>query len=416
MATTRAPAAAAARLIASMPVNSSSMVFAAALAAAAVGLLVQRRRLRSLRSKAESRARDQDAWLHAILGGIAEPVAVLNDEWRFVGLNDAFAGLVAMAPRALLDARAEAVLPADRFAAICKGECASRPVHPAGEGVEPWLTGDDGRLWRLNRRRIEDPHGRSLVLIHAREVTDLALTRKAFAAQQDPAAVGSLTAVFAHGANNRLTVILSCLEMIGTVGLHGEDADHAMELASGAARRLAEDTSALLAGVRRQVPRPETIHLRESVLQASKTFTQLPGLELQVTVHIADSVELYADPDRVEAAILRLLSFARRRGASSVTLTADEVVIEARRSERPRLRKGRYCRLDTELVGATLSERLLRVNPEPGQVTDRLFDPDGLELAAVEGFVVAMRGQLEVHADPGTHPRIRLYLPYAAAA
>ena len=350
-----------------------------------------------------------------LVGAIPEPVAVLDDENRFVAVNETFARLLGMDPLALLDQRAGAVLPMAKVAAITGGERDTPAAGRTGASVGPWLTGDEGRLWRVSRSRVDGPHGRPLLMVYACEITDAALTGKAFAAQQDLAAVGSLTALFAHGANNRLTVILSCLDMIGMAGMPAEDTGKAVELANGAARRLAGDMSALLAGARRQVAQPEVVQLRESVRRASNTFKQLPGAELQVLAEVADGLDVLVDPDRVEAAILRVLSFARRRGACAVTLTGEEILIESRPSKRPMLRKGRYGRLDAELVGATLSERLLRIDPEPGHVTDRLLDPDGLELAAVESFVIGLRGQLEMIADSGANPRIRLYLPLVAA-
>ena len=358
--------------------------------------------------------RDFAQW-QGLVGAIPEPVAVLDDDDRFVAVNQTFARLLGMDPLALLDQHAGTVLPTGTVAVITGTEPDTAAAAVTGALVGPWLTGDEGRLWRVSRSRVDGPDGRPLLMVYAREVTDATFVGKAFAAQQDLAAVGSLTALFAHGANNRLTVILSCLDMLGMPGIPAEDTGKAVELANGAARRLAVDMSALLAGARRQVAQPEIVHLRESVRRASNTFRQLPGAELQVLAEIAGGLDVLVDPDRVEAAILRVLCFARRRGACAVTLTGEEILIESPSSKRPMLRKGRYARLDAELIGATLSERLLRVSPEPGHVTDRLLDPDGLELAAVESFVIGLRGQLEMVADSGTNPRIRLYLPLVAA-
>ena len=113
--------------------------------------------------------------------------------------------------------------------------------------------------------------------------------------------------------------------------------------------------------------------------------------------------------------MLHLLSFARRRGAAMVALTGTEVVVETRTADRPMLRKGRYGCLDFELVGATITDHLLRASPEPGNVTDRLLDPDGLELAAAESFMLTVRGQVLVSDGPGSSSHITLYLPLAPA-
>jgi hypothetical protein len=240
------------------------------------------------------------------------------------------------------------------------------------------------------------------------------LASHVLAAQQDFAAVGSLTALVAHGANNRLTVILSCLDVIGSAGLHDQDSREALELANGAARRLADDMTALLAGVRRQSPQVCLVPLAEAVGTACDVFRRLPGAALEIAVTVPSCLEVPADPDRLVAALLRLLSFGRRRHATAIAVNGWTIDVKTRAAERPALREGRYCCLEFELVGASLTETLLRTHPEPGHVLERLLDADGLELAAVESFVAAQRGQLMVSGGAGANPRMQLVLPVAA--
>jgi two-component system cell cycle sensor histidine kinase/response regulator CckA len=395
-------------------------LLATLLAGAVVALISRRGRVQA--RIAEVKVRDAAAdepdlggWLQAVLDAIPEPIAVLTDELRFVAVNAEFARLAGADPDAVVGRSAR-----ENFCAWFNDDDGDiqRAVLTNGaaiERVEPWTSGDDDRLWRVRHARLTNAQGRHLVLTHACDVTDLTRTREAFVAQQDLAAVGSLTAPFAHGANNRLTVVLSCLDMIGTAGLSSEDSHKAVELANGAARRLADDMSALLAGVRRQVSRPQRLQLRESISRARRTFAHLPGPELTIVSNVPAGLEVQLDADRLERALLRLMSFARRRGAATLVFTGEEVTIEARTAQRPMLRKGHYCRLELELIGATLTERLLRASAEPGHVTDRLLDPDGLELAAVESFVVGLRGQLLASEAAGASPRIAVYLPTAPA-
>ena len=75
------------------------------------------------------------------------------------------------------------------------------------------------------------------------------------------------------------------------------------------------------------------------------------------------------------------------------------------------MRTGRYICLDVEMVRATLSERLVQPSQEPGYLLDRLLDPDGLELVAVEAFTTALRGQLVARRWSMANPRVQLYLP-----
>jgi hypothetical protein len=255
-------------------------------------------------------------------------------------------------------------------------------------------------VWLTLQRRTE-----------AARTRDLHLLRNALAAQQDFAAVGSLTAAFAHGANNRLTVILSSLDVIEAAGLPDEDARTAATLANGAALRLADDMRSMLAGVRRHLLQPGVVELHDAVASAQHLFRQLPGAVVHVVADIPAGLTVRADPERLATALLRLLSFAQRRGASSVNLTGSHQRVDVRAAERPLLRKGRYICLDVEMVRGTLTERLVQTSQEPGHVLDRLLDPDGLELAAVEAFAFALRGQLVAQRWSMANPRVQLYLP-----
>ena len=244
----------------------------------------------------------------------------------------------------------------------------------------------------------------------AARMRDLHLLRNAFAAQQEVAAVGSLTAAFAHGANNRLTVILSALDVIEAAGLPDDDARTAATLANGAALRLADDMRSMLAGVRRHMLQPRVVELHDAVASAQQLFRQLHG-GVQVVADIPLGLTVQVDPERLATALLRLLAFAQRRGSAAVNLTGSHQRVDVRADETPPLRKGLYICLDVEMVRGTLTERLVQASQEPGHVLDRLLDPDGLELAAVEAFAIALRGQLVAQRWSMANPRVQLYLP-----
>ncbi len=262
----------------------------------------------------------------------------------------------------------------------------------------------------LQRRR-----HRARMATHTGALLELAGMHRSFATQQELAAVGSLTAPFAHTANNRLTVILSCLEMIGDTTTPSEDRLKAVALADEAARRLTTDMNALLAAARRQPAQLRIVELNSVIAQASNIFSHLPGPTIPVASRVPAGIAVQLDPERLQAAVLHLLSFARRRGAAMVALTGTEVVVETRTADRPMLRKGHYGCLDFELVGATVTDHLLRASRRAGNVTDRLLDPDGLELAAAESFMLTVRGQILVSDGPGSSAHITLYLPRAPA-
>jgi hypothetical protein len=152
---------------------------------------------------------------------------------------------------------------------------------------------------------------------------------------------------------------------------------------------------------------------------AIRTACQLHGYgaepALPITVDVPSGVHVDAEPMQLETAVLRLLLLASRRGAASVAIRGDRLELAARSDAYPGLRAGRYGCLEVEYSGVALPPRLLCAHAEPGHVLDRLGDPDGLEFAAVEAFVHALRGRLMASNGPGGKARIDLYLPLGVA-
>ena len=244
----------------------------------------------------------------------------------------------------------------------------------------------------------------------ARHDGDSPVVRDVLRGALDSAAVGSLVTSLVHSGNNRLTVILSCLDLLDGADVSAEDVRAAIALATGAAQQLATDFSTLLTGVRRRAPQPATVELAPAVQSAIRLDAFLHDSGLQAVSDVPAGLAVEVERGRLEAALLRLWVFGRRRGARAIRVGGRPLEVEARTAARPALRKGRYCCLEVDLVGASLPDLLVHETAEPGHVVERLGDPDGLEYAAVEAFVGSLRGHLTAHAERD-RVRIELYLP-----
>jgi hypothetical protein len=217
----------------------------------------------------------------------------------------------------------------------------------------------------------------------------------------DGAAVGSLLATVAHAGNNRLTVILSCLDLLAGADIADEDLRSAIALATGAAQQLASEFSALLEGERRGMRPAEEIGLGRTLRRVATLDAFLHGDDsIVITGEVPHGLDVDAERERLVATLLRLCTIARRRGARSIRIGAGALDIETRGADRPGLRKGRYCRLEIEIVGATWPGA--RASAEPGRVVAHLGEADGLELAAAEAFVAALRGHMAIRAGGGS--------------
>ncbi|HEX6570800.1 MAG TPA: hypothetical protein VF055_02180 [Steroidobacteraceae bacterium] len=241
---------------------------------------------------------------------------------------------------------------------------------------------------------------------------DIPAVRAALRDALDGAAIGSLTASVVHAGNNRLTVILSCLDLLEAAGTGDEDLRLAITLATGAAQQLAADFGRLLAGVTEQSSRAEACDLQQAVDVASRLDAFLHGAGLECDVEVPTGLEAKVERERLVSALLHVFLLARRHGARSLRIRGVSLDVAARSAAQPALSKGRHCRLTFVLVGARLPEALRRVTVEPGHVVERLDEPHGLQLAAVEAFVHGVRGHVTVGDDPDSDgTRIDWYLP-----
>ena len=225
----------------------------------------------------------------------------------------------------------------------------------------------------------------------------------------DAAAMGALTASVAHAGNNRLTVILSCLDLLHAGNVDAEDLRLALDLATSAAQQLATDFGRLLANVRRPTTAPHTLDLGDALAGAQRLDALLHETTLTVEIEVPGRLLVDLDGDVLVAALLRVLLLARASGAAAVHVSGDDLDVKTRTAT---LRKGRYSRLSIDLVGVRLPAALRTAPVEPGHVVERLDEPLGLQLAALEAYVTAARGHVIVSEAPGADvTRVELYLP-----
>ena len=251
--------------------------------------------------------------------------------------------------------------------------------------------------------------GQAAALSLAAVGDEVAEARATLRSTLDAAAVGALTASVAHAGNNRLTVILSCLDLLHAGNVDGEDLRLALDLATGAAQQLATDFGRLLANVRRPTVAAETVDLGLGLVGAQRLDVLLHETALQVDLDVPAGLLVDVERDGLVAALLRVLLLARRCGATSVHARGDEMELAARTQT---LRKGRYCRLTIDLVHGRLPGSLLTTPTEAGHAVARLDEPLGLQLAALEAYVATVRGVVKVSEAPDADAtRVELYLP-----
>jgi hypothetical protein len=238
---------------------------------------------------------------------------------------------------------------------------------------------------------------------------DVAKARASLRTTLDAAALGALTASVAHTGNNRLTVILSCLDLLHADNVDPDDLRLALDLATAAAQQLATDFGRLLANVRHPATRPGPVDLGQVLAVAQRLDALLHETPLPIEIEVPEGLLVDLEGDVLVGALLRVLLLARRSDAVAVHCSGEDLDVTARTGT---LRKGRYCRLVMDLVDARLPAALRTAPVEPGHVVERLDEPLGLQLAALEAYASAARGHVMISEAPeagGT--RVEVYLP-----
>jgi hypothetical protein len=208
------------------------------------------------------------------------------------------------------------------------------------------------------------------------------------------AALGALLPKFAHDCNNRLTVILSCLDLLGEMQVEDADLKEVFALADDAARQLASEVSTLLGLARRPCAPPEALDagafvegLVDWMRRADGARVEFAGRQPATTPTL-----IVADRDGLLAVLLCVHNLAISRGAHEVRVDASIVDQVAPGNDDLTSRAGRHCRLVCRWSGAEV-------------------EPDRHEFRALVVYLQALRGRVDVATGPDTELRVELNLP-----
>jgi hypothetical protein len=248
------------------------------------------------------------------------------------------------------------------------------------------------------------------VVHHEEAPGRLGVLRDALQQLQGPAALGTLVPLFAHAANNRLTVILASLDLLDQVDLGDSDLGETLRLAREAGRELGADLAALQATSRGRAREPSTVAVADAVTAALDLVELAAARRPVIDVDVPADLCIVAEPGALDLALSRLLWLGVRSRAASLSLRASRIEIPARTSGSPALRAGPHVRIMLRLEGVSPPAAWVRATTHAGYVVERLEDPDGLEFAAVEAFATSTRGSFVARADRAATV-LDLYVP-----
>jgi PAS domain S-box-containing protein len=269
---------------------------------------------------------------------------------------------------------------------------------------------------------VRDTEGRPMHFVS--QLLDLT-ERKEIEAQlvqsQKMEAIGQLTGGIAHDFNNLLTVILGNARLLERRLANGDVAvAKGLSAIAGAAQRGASLIQRLLAFSRKEKIEPKAVDGRELISGLQDMMRRTLGEGVEIETRFADGpLDLFADPNLLEAAILNLATNARDAMPEVGTLT---LAVETTRVEihdcgpAPKLAPGDYVVISVSDTGSGIpAEQLDRIF-EPFFTTKEVGKGTGLGLSMVFGFVKQSGGLVKVKSEVGRGTTFRLLLPKAKGA
>jgi PAS domain S-box-containing protein len=241
------------------------------------------------------------------------------------------------------------------------------------------------------------------------DVTDRRRLEQQLLQSQKMEAVGQLTGGIAHDFNNMLSVVIWNLDRVAQSLPEGKLQEQA-RLAMSGALNCAELTRQLLTFARHQPDQPKGIDLLEVSPRLSKLLGPVIGSHIEIDIRMADDVwPIYADPARVESALLNLVINARDAMPDGGT-----IVIEGFNVPRGGFDldpSNDYVALSVIDTGTGMSQEIIDRAFEPFFTTKAPGEGTGLGLSMVYAFAKQARGHVKIESQAGMGTAVRLYLP-----
>jgi len=226
-------------------------------------------------------------------------------------------------------------------------------------------------------------------------------------------AVGQLTGGIAHDFNNMLAVVVGGLDLARRK-LHGprREVEFHLDNAMEGATRAAALTRRLLAFARAEPLLPESIAPAELIEGMLELLDRAIGERIQVVTRFAaDPWTVFADPTRLENAILNLAVNARDAMPEGGTLTIAVENIEAGDHQIDDLPAGEYVRVEVTDTGTGISPEHLERVFEPFFTTKPVGKGTGLGLSQMFGFARQSGGHAAIASQLGKGTSVTLFLP-----
>ena len=228
-------------------------------------------------------------------------------------------------------------------------------------------------------------------------------------------AVGQLAGGVAHDFNNLLAVILNYGRFVREELPEGTPMHEDVTQVLNAADRAARLVKQLLAFSRREIVKPEVVHLNAVVDDVHKMLTRTIKESINLVIDLSDDLwNTEADRGQLEQVLLNLAvnaDAAMPNGGTLEIKTANRTIGEEAASQKAELSAGNYVCLTVSDDGAGMSEEIVAHIFEPFFTTKAVGQGTGLGLSTVYGIVKQAEGYIYVYSEPGQGTSFNIYLP-----
>lgn len=279
------------------------------------------------------------------------------------------------------------------------------------------FTRKDGRKIDVWIDAVRLPNGHLMAFCH--DITERKHLEERLQEAQKMEAIGRLAGGIAHDFNNLLQVINGNADMAMQELLPDNPAYGLMEEVHKAGMRAAKLVGQLLAFSRRQVIRPDLLHLNDVISGLLKMLNRILGEHIQIEFHPDPALGvILADRIQIEQILLNLCANARDAMPEGGLLTLETCNLTMD-SDFCTLHKwakiGSYVFLRIADNGCGMNTDTLEHLWEPFFTTKDISKGTGLGLATVYGVVRQHEGIINVYSELGKGTEFKIYFPRAEA-
>jgi two-component system, cell cycle sensor histidine kinase and response regulator CckA len=289
---------------------------------------------------------------------------------------------------------------------------------------EPQTTPDGHRIWlRTSKVPLRDAEGRILGLLgiydditeHKRKETEHEKLQSQLIQAQKMESVGRLAGGVAHDFNNLLSIILGNAELAINKTEPNDPRRENFEEIIKATEHSAGIIKKLLAFARKQIIKPKTIDLNDTVESMLKMLRRLIGEDIDLAWKPGPGLwPVRMDPSQIDQILANLCVNARDAIDSVGRITIETVNVnldENYCAEREGFARGDFVLLAVSDSGCGMNQQTLAHLFEPFFTTKAEGKGTGLGLATIYGILKQNDGFINAYSEPGKGATFKIYLP-----